>query len=45
MSKVAIFLSDMRLGTGDELESFVPENENAFVKFLQCESDKFFGRE
>lgn len=45
MSKVAIFVSDMHLGRGDELEDFVPENEKAFVDFLRTQSDAYIGRE
>jgi UDP-2,3-diacylglucosamine pyrophosphatase LpxH len=45
MNKAAIFVSDLHLGRGDELEDFVPENERAFVNFLQHQSDAFFGRD
>ena len=45
MSKVAVFVSDLHLGRGDELEDFAPENEAAFVEFLRRQSDKYMGQE
>jgi UDP-2,3-diacylglucosamine pyrophosphatase LpxH len=45
MSKMAIFVSDLHLGRGDELEDFVPENEAAFVEFLGKQSVKHMGQE
>jgi UDP-2,3-diacylglucosamine pyrophosphatase LpxH len=41
MEKAAIFVSDLHLGKGDELEDFVPENEGAFLDFLKSQSDSF----
>jgi UDP-2,3-diacylglucosamine pyrophosphatase LpxH len=45
MSKVAIFISDLHLGTGDELEDFSKENETAFVRFLKDQSAKQQGED
>jgi len=45
MGKTAIFVSDLHLGRGDELEDFVPENEAAFVQFLGRQSEKYMGHE
>lgn len=45
MGKVAIFVSDLHLGRGDELEDFVPKNEAAFGQFLEKQSVQHSGRE
>lgn len=43
MSEIAIFVSDLHLGRGDELDDFVQENEAAFVDFLDWQSQQFLG--
>ncbi|PKN28090.1 MAG: hypothetical protein CVU64_14805 [Deltaproteobacteria bacterium HGW-Deltaproteobacteria-21] len=45
MKKAAIVVSDLHLGRGDELEDFVPENEAAFVDFLEKQSIKHIGQQ
>jgi len=40
MEKVAIFISDLHLGRGDELDDFVEFNENAFMQFLAHQSER-----
>jgi UDP-2,3-diacylglucosamine pyrophosphatase LpxH len=39
MGKVAIFISDLHLGRGDELDDFPVENENALAEFLNSQSE------
>ncbi len=41
MKKVAIFVSDLHLGRGDNLEDFSLDNENALVQFLNHQSQKY----
>jgi UDP-2,3-diacylglucosamine pyrophosphatase LpxH len=41
MDKVAIFVSDLHLGRGDELDDFLPANEFAFIRFLDQQSTTF----
>lgn len=38
MEQVTIVVSDLHLGAADELEDFVPENQDAFVRFLKQQS-------
>ncbi len=45
MERAVIFVSDLHLGTGDELEDFVPENEQAFCDFVKQQSDNLTNRE
>ena len=45
MEKAAIFVSDLHLGTGDELEDFVTENEQAFCDFVKQQSDNLANQE
>ena len=45
MPRVAVFVSDMHIGTNDELEDFSPENEARFVQFLGDQSEKHKGKE
>jgi UDP-2,3-diacylglucosamine pyrophosphatase LpxH len=45
MGKVAILISDLHMGRGDELEDFAPENEAALVRFLAGQSDEHQGDE
>jgi len=40
MNKVAIFISDLHLGRGDELDDFLP-NEGSFIRFLEKQSTRF----
>jgi endonuclease G len=44
MGKVAVIVSDLHLGRGDELEDFVTTNESAFVEFLHHHSKLFRNR-
>ncbi|MBI5248587.1 MAG: hypothetical protein HY912_03760 [Desulfomonile tiedjei] len=41
MERAAIFVSDLHLGKADELEDFVPKNEEDFCDFLKKQSDNF----
>ena len=45
MDRVVIVVSDLHLGKSDELEDFVPENEEAFCSFLKHQSDDFLRQE
>ena len=45
MNKVAIFISDLHLGRGDELDDFARENEAALIRFLGQQSIKFLSWE
>lgn len=45
MDKIAIFVSDLHLGSGDELEDLIPKNEDAFIRFLQAQSNQFLSWE
>ncbi len=39
MGKVAIFISDLHLGRGDNLDDFPVENENALAEFIDFQSE------
>ena len=41
MRKSALFISDLHLGRGDELEGFPTENEHAFARFLAEQSKRY----
>lgn len=41
MDKVAIFVSDLHLGRGDELDDFIQKNEAKFIRFLEHQSSNF----
>lgn len=45
MSKAAIFVSDLHLGQGDGLDDFIQNNEDAFVRFLDRQSNTFLSWE
>ncbi len=45
MERAVVFVSDLHLGTGDELEDFVPENEQAFCDFVKQQSDNLTNQE
>jgi UDP-2,3-diacylglucosamine pyrophosphatase LpxH len=45
MTKVAVFISDLHLGRGDEMDDFPPENENSLSEFLTHHSNQHLGHE
>ena len=45
MERAVVFVSDLHLGTGDELEDFAPENEQAFCDFVKQQSDNLANQE
>jgi UDP-2,3-diacylglucosamine pyrophosphatase LpxH len=45
MTKVAVFISDLHLGRGDELDDFPQENENSLSEFLTHLSAQHLGHE
>jgi len=45
MGKVALFISDLHLGRGDELDDFPSENENALAEFLEYHSQQYRGHD